>query len=238
MRGTAGAAITAKLAAVSARTEIISEASGLSVVRAYPNERGGNAAFVGFFPGSGRLTSLLPVDANGVSPFYVHDHNQTLTLNSSVVDNGTAPVRLVMTVYNGGQITLASSTNSYTGGTVINGWGPSGGSSALTLGAGAYLPAGGLTLSSADFTQKLGDARKARGASAHHLAPACEGGLPIALGRRGDILQDCRDLRGAQLCAFGEIAAFILAARPEQFADLVGGEFVELVDGPDRKSVV
>ena len=27
--------------------KIISEASGLSVVRAYPNERGGNAAFVG-----------------------------------------------------------------------------------------------------------------------------------------------------------------------------------------------
>ena len=47
VRGTAGAAITAKLAALSARTEIISEASGLAVVRAYPNERGGNAAFVG-----------------------------------------------------------------------------------------------------------------------------------------------------------------------------------------------
>lgn len=115
----------------------------------------GNATYIGFFPGSGRLTSLLPA-ASGVSPLYVHSHAQAYTINSSIVDNGATPVRAVFTVYNSGSITLASSTNSYTGGTVINGWGPSGGSGALTLGAGAYLPAGGLTLSSADFTQKLG----------------------------------------------------------------------------------
>jgi ABC-2 type transport system ATP-binding protein len=47
VRGTDGAAIAAKLAPVSSRTEILSEQAGLVVVRAYPQERGGNAAFVG-----------------------------------------------------------------------------------------------------------------------------------------------------------------------------------------------
>ncbi len=47
VRGVAGAAIAAKLASVTARAEIISEHGGLAVVRAYPKERGGNAAFVG-----------------------------------------------------------------------------------------------------------------------------------------------------------------------------------------------
>ncbi len=47
VRGVAGAAIIARLAAVSKRSEILSETAGLAVVRAYPDERGGNAAFVG-----------------------------------------------------------------------------------------------------------------------------------------------------------------------------------------------
>ena len=47
VRGTAAAAIMEKLAAVSARSEVLSEQGGLAVVRAYPQTRGGNAAFVG-----------------------------------------------------------------------------------------------------------------------------------------------------------------------------------------------
>ena len=47
VRGTAAAAINAKLAPVALRTEILSEQGGVAVVRAYPQERGGNAAFVG-----------------------------------------------------------------------------------------------------------------------------------------------------------------------------------------------
>lgn len=47
----------------------------------------GNATYIGFFPGSGRLTSLLPA-ASGVSPLYVHSHAQAYTINSSIVDNG------------------------------------------------------------------------------------------------------------------------------------------------------
>ena len=47
VRGTAGAAVVAKLAGVAARSEILSEQGGLAVVRVYPQQRGGNAAFVG-----------------------------------------------------------------------------------------------------------------------------------------------------------------------------------------------
>ena len=47
VRGTAAAAIMEKLAAVSARSEVLSEQGELAVVRAYPQTRGGNAAFVG-----------------------------------------------------------------------------------------------------------------------------------------------------------------------------------------------
>ena len=47
VRGTGGAAIMAKLAGVAARSEILSEQGGLAVVRAYPQQRGGNVAFVG-----------------------------------------------------------------------------------------------------------------------------------------------------------------------------------------------
>ncbi|NBX34586.1 hypothetical protein EBR16_04410, partial [bacterium] len=115
----------------------------------------GNNSFIGFFPGSGKLTSLLPA-TGGAAPFYVHGHGSLFTINSSIVDNGSTPVRLVLTTYNSGQVLLASSGNSYTGGTVINGWGPSANSTAFTLGAGAYLPAGGLTVSAADFVQRLG----------------------------------------------------------------------------------
>jgi ABC-2 type transport system ATP-binding protein len=46
-RGVAAAALGDKLAALAARTEELSNDAGRVVMRAYPRERGGNAAFVG-----------------------------------------------------------------------------------------------------------------------------------------------------------------------------------------------
>jgi ABC-2 type transport system ATP-binding protein len=47
VRGVTAAAVTGKLGALAARTEILPGPDGQVVVRAYPRDRGGNAAFVG-----------------------------------------------------------------------------------------------------------------------------------------------------------------------------------------------
>ncbi len=64
--------------------------------------------------------------SSGTSDLYLYNRSNTVTLNSQVVDtataigSGTGKVRLVLTAA-GGAITLGNGTNSYTGGTVVNG---------------------------------------------------------------------------------------------------------------------
>ena len=54
------------------------------------------------------------------NPLYIYNRANTLTVNSQVVDNGVGVTKLVLTA-SGGAITLGNGTNSYTGGTVVNG---------------------------------------------------------------------------------------------------------------------
>lgn len=116
----------------------------------------GAAQTFGAASDDGRLTAG-GAGASGTQYLYLH-HNaaaaNTMTINSRVVDNGSAPVRLVASVYNGGNIILNSPNNSYTGGTVVNGWASSVGT--LTIGAAGSLPAGGLTISNATVAQVAG----------------------------------------------------------------------------------
>ncbi|MBA4015748.1 MAG: hypothetical protein C0483_01025 [Pirellula sp.] len=56
----------------------------------------------------------------GTNPLYVYNRANTLTVNSQVIDNGVGVTKLVLTA-SGGAITLSNGTNSYTGGTVVNG---------------------------------------------------------------------------------------------------------------------
>lgn len=56
----------------------------------------------------------------GTNPLYLYNRANTLTVNSQIVDNGTGITKLVLTA-SGGAITLGNGTNSYTGGTVVNG---------------------------------------------------------------------------------------------------------------------
>ncbi|MGB8167868.1 MAG: autotransporter-associated beta strand repeat-containing protein, partial [Chthoniobacteraceae bacterium] len=64
--------------------------------------------------------------SSGTSELYLYNRLNTLTVNSQVVDtaaaigSGTAKTKLVLTAA-GGAITLGNGTNSYTGGTVVNG---------------------------------------------------------------------------------------------------------------------
>jgi len=93
--------------------------------------------------------------ATGTQYLYVHNNNaNNLTINSRIVDNGTAPVRAVFTQYNGGTTILADGLNSYTGGTVVNGWLSSTGT--LSIAATGKVPAGGLTMNGANVTQTAG----------------------------------------------------------------------------------
>ena len=78
-----------------------------------------NNNLIGSSVGNGRLT------AGGASPgansdLYLYNRLNTMTLNSTVIDNGASSVRLILTA-TGGAINLSNIAASYTGGTVING---------------------------------------------------------------------------------------------------------------------
>ena len=80
---------------------------------------GNQADKIGATVDSGRLTAGT-AGANGPQDLYVYNNQNTLTINSRIVDNSvSAPVRLVLTT-NGSTISLTDS-NTYTGGTVVNG---------------------------------------------------------------------------------------------------------------------
>ena len=107
-----------------------------------------NNNLIGGSVGNGRLT------AGGASPgansdLYLYNRANTMTLNSTVIDNGASSVRLILTAA-GGAFNLTNTTASYTGGTVING----GTVNLLASVSGAVIPvatvrANGLVLNAA-----------------------------------------------------------------------------------------
>ncbi len=104
---------------------------------------GNNANTIGATVDSGRLTAGGAV-AN--SDLFVFNNQNTLTINSRIVDNAGGAVRYIQS--GGGTVTLTNPNNSYTGGTVVN----SGTLNLSNAAAGAVLPGGGLTISSATVT--------------------------------------------------------------------------------------
>ncbi|MEA3211483.1 MAG: hypothetical protein QOE70_4540 [Chthoniobacter sp.] len=127
----------------------------------------GTGAFsIGATVDSGRLTAsggaITPAaavnNANGNVPLYAYSGSGTRTINSRIVDpNGSANLRLIISTYNAAFYSLTNGANSYSGGTVVNGWfGNSPTNSGLTLNGAAgqvVVPAGGLTLNHALVTE-------------------------------------------------------------------------------------
>jgi autotransporter-associated beta strand protein len=104
---------------------------------------GNNGNSIGATVDSGRLTAGGAV-AN--SDLFVFNNQNTLTINSRIVDNAGGAVRLITS--GAGAVTLTNTNNSYTGGTVVN----SGTLNLSNAAAGVVLPGGGLTISSATVT--------------------------------------------------------------------------------------
>ncbi len=113
---------------------------------------GATGTSIGSAVDEGRLTSggAAPV---GTQPLYLYNavNGNSFTINSRIVDNGVAPVRLIVNNFNGGTTVLTNPNNSYTGGTVVNGWiNNSGGG--LTMTGTGMIPAGGLTIDNSNVT--------------------------------------------------------------------------------------
>ncbi|CAN5238168.1 hypothetical protein BH11PLA2_BH11PLA2_09590 [soil metagenome] len=110
-------------------------------------------------PNSGRLTAGGSTPAAGTQYLYIHNTAavaNNITMNSVIQDNdGTHPVRLVFTGFNGGALVL-NGLNTYSGGTAVNGWNGSALLGTLTVGATGTLPAGGITLNNGILTQTAG----------------------------------------------------------------------------------
>lgn len=73
---------------------------------------GGTSVTIGTFPDSGVLTAL----STGGTLTLINQSNNLLTVNASIVDNGSASGVLV----SGGGVTTLAGTNSYTGATVVD----------------------------------------------------------------------------------------------------------------------
>jgi autotransporter-associated beta strand protein len=104
---------------------------------------GNNANTIGAALDSGRLTAGGAV-AN--SDLFVFNNQNTLTINSRIVDNAGGAVRYIQS--GAGAVTLTNPNNSYTGGTVVN----SGTLNLSSATASAVIPTGGLTIGSGTVT--------------------------------------------------------------------------------------
>ncbi|MEA3212062.1 MAG: hypothetical protein QOE70_5119 [Chthoniobacter sp.] len=115
----------------------------------------GVSSSIGGTVDSGRVTAG-GASPTGTVPLYLYNVANTFTINSRLVDpTVTNPLRLVVTSFNGGNISLTNGSNSYTGGTVMNGWiGNNAGVLQLNGAAGqVVIPAGGLTLTNGLVTE-------------------------------------------------------------------------------------
>jgi len=116
----------------------------------------GATSSVGATVDSGVLTAG-GASASGTVPLYIDNGAGAFTINSRIADpNASSHLRLILTTYNGGNsVSLTDGANSYTGGTVVNGWiGNAGVGLTLNGAAGAVVvPAGGLTLTNGIVTE-------------------------------------------------------------------------------------
>ncbi|MEZ0273883.1 MAG: beta strand repeat-containing protein, partial [Roseimicrobium sp.] len=98
---------------------------------------GAFAVSIGSAVDNGSITSG-GVGAVGTQTLHFHNTgNATTTINSRFIDNGAAALRVVFDMYNTSTVLLANGNNSYTGGTVVNGWtGNTGNSNSGTVTAG------------------------------------------------------------------------------------------------------
>lgn len=116
---------------------------------------GGGNSLIGDVVDNGQLTAGGTADTV-MDRLFIHSHANTLTINSRIVDNGTDAVRLIFTGYNIGILSLTNGANSYSGGTVVNGWaGNVPNTNILQLNGGVgqvVIPAGGLTLNNGAVT--------------------------------------------------------------------------------------
>ena len=114
----------------------------------------GASSSIGASVGSGFLAPGSAA-STGATPLYVDNGANTLTINSDIADpSAGSQTRLVVTLYNGGQLVLTNA-NTYSGGTVLNGW-VGGTSSNLNLQGSAgtvVIPAGGLTINDAALVE-------------------------------------------------------------------------------------
>ncbi|QIF03831.1 autotransporter-associated beta strand repeat-containing protein [Roseimicrobium sp. ORNL1] len=99
---------------------------------------GAFATSIGSAVDNGSITSG-GVGAVGTQTLHFHNTgNATTTVNSRFINNGAAALRVVFDMYNTSTVVLANGNNSYTGGTVVNGWtGNTGNSNSGTVTAGA-----------------------------------------------------------------------------------------------------
>ncbi len=101
-----------------AGTDILNIVSG-GLIGPNNNQTIGTTAIRGVLTAGGTASS-------GTNPLYIYNRANTLTVNSQIVDtataigSGTAKTALVLNA-SGGAITIGNGTNSYTGGTIVNG---------------------------------------------------------------------------------------------------------------------
>ncbi|MEA3207689.1 MAG: hypothetical protein QOE70_746 [Chthoniobacter sp.] len=156
--GTAGTYPLNALVYVPSATQSIGFADSLDTLNLTAGalvKSGNFAATLGSVLDNGRLTAGGATFTGATVPLYLQQNSGTLTINSRIVDNPNGDaVRLVHTSYNGGNLILANGSNSYSGGTVVNGG--AGFTGTLTIGATGKLPGGGLTINQATVTQAAG----------------------------------------------------------------------------------
>lgn len=113
---------------------------------------GGSGTSIGSVVDEGQLTAG-GATPTGVVPLYLFNavNGTSFTINSRIVDNGASPVRLIVNNYNGGTTAITNPNNTYTGGTVVNGWVNGNGGGLSVTGAG-FIPAGGLTINNSTVT--------------------------------------------------------------------------------------
>ncbi|TCO93623.1 autotransporter-associated beta strand protein, partial [Chthoniobacter flavus] len=121
-------------------------------------KNGANTSLIGSAVGNGMITAggTVATGTGTAQLIFQQTGAATTTMNSAIVDNAATgdAVRLVYTSYNTGVLSLAG-VNTYSGGTVVNGW-TGGSSGSLQIASGGVLPGGGLTINGGTVIQQTG----------------------------------------------------------------------------------